>query len=256
MRVLTVGDLHYDLPQLDWLLGQASDFDLVVVIGDLLDISSTVPLESQVPVILRYLERLGERGATAVCSGNHDLTGKDADGERAASWLDVVDSIGVVASGSFTIGDTLFTICPWWDGPLGRARQERELIVQAEARAASDDPRRWIWVYHWPPPDLPVSWIGSKYYGDADLAGWVARFQPDLVLSGHVHQSPWVDGGSWISSSGRTWIVNAGRQSGPEPTHVVVDLDAWTATWSAVEGTEEQDLSQIDATAPVTAVVD
>jgi Icc-related predicted phosphoesterase len=247
VRALTVSDVHYDLRQLDWVLAQAADFDLVVVIGDLLDIASTVPVEAQVPVILGYLERLVARSQVAVCSGNHDLTGRDADGERAALWLEGAASLGVVERGPLVVGDALVTVCPWWDGPLGRDRQERELTELAEARSAVAEPAqgRWIWVYHWPPPDLPVSWIGTKYYGDADLAGWVERFAPDLVLTGHVHQSPWVDGGSWISAQGGTWIVNAGRQRGPVPTHVVVDLDGWTASWTTDEGTEVQDLHQV-----------
>ena len=31
MQILMVGDLHYDLRQLDWVLGQAEGFDLVVL---------------------------------------------------------------------------------------------------------------------------------------------------------------------------------------------------------------------------------
>lgn len=240
MRIIALGDVHYDLRQLDWLVAQAPEFDLVVLVGDLLDVSSAVPLEAQVPVVLRYLERLADRCPTAVCSGNHDLTGSDPDGERAAIWMDGARPLGVVVdNGSVVVGDALVSVWPWWDGPIGRARLEAELAVQAEARAARLDggAERWIWVYHWPPPDLPVSWVGSKFYGDADLAGWVDRFQPDLVLTGHVHQSPWIDGGSWISTSGSTTIVNAGHQMGPDPSHVVIDLEAWTATWASSEGT-------------------
>jgi Icc-related predicted phosphoesterase len=240
MRILATGDVHYDMRQLDWLLERAPEFELVVLVGDLLDISSSVPLEAQIPVVLRYLAALGERCPTAVCSGNHDLTGTDPDGERAALWLAGAVWPGlVVDNGTLTVGDALVSVWPWWDGPIGRARLETELTAQFDARAAAaaaGGPERWIWVYHWPPPDLPVSWVGAKFYGDADLAGWVDRFHPDLVLTGHVHQSPWLDGGSWISTMGPTTIVNAGQQMGPEPSHVVIDLEAWEATWSSSAG--------------------
>jgi Icc-related predicted phosphoesterase len=243
VKVLVVGDVHYDLRQLDWVLARAGDFGLVVLAGDLLDISSTVPLAAQVPVVLKYLERLAQRTRVAVCSGNHDLTGPDADGEQAAVWLAGAERLGVVVdNGSLTVGDTLVSVFPWWDGPQGRARLEARLEADAAARVGTGT-ARWIWVYHWPPPDLPVSWIGTKSYGDADLAGWVDRFGPDLVLTGHVHQSPWLDGGSWISSTGSTWVVNAGRQTGPEPSHAVIDLDAWTASWWSYEGTDERALT-------------
>ena len=251
-QCLVMGDVHYDLRQLDWLLTRASEFDLVVLVGDLLDVSSTVPLAAQVPVVLRYLERLAERCPTAVCSGNHDLTGRDGDGEKSAAWLADAAAAGVVVDGgSLVVSDALVSVFPWWDGPVGRARLEARLEAESEARAAAGAQAsgRWIWVYHWPPPDLPVSWIGTKSYGDADLAGWVERFAPDLVLTGHVHQSPWTDGGSWISSLGRTWIVNAGKEVGPEPSYAVIDLDTWSASWWSVESTAAVSLDATEAVA-------
>lgn len=231
VQMLVVGDLHYDLRQFDWVLGRATELDVVVIAGDLLDVSSTVPVDVQVPVVLGYLQRIGARTTTVVCSGNHDLTGRDADGEKAASWLQARGAglAGVTADGaSIDLGPNRVTVCPWWDGPHGRDRVGRLLADEsAAARSAS----RWIWVYHWPPPDLPVSWTGHTSYGDAELAGWIDRYQPALVLAGHVHQAPFVGGGSWIARQGDTWIVNAGRQIGPIPSHVVVDLDGWRARW-------------------------
>jgi Icc-related predicted phosphoesterase len=239
--ILVVGDVHYDMRQLDWLLQRAPEHQLVVLVGDLLDVSSTVPLVAQIPVVLRYLAKLAERTRVAVCSGNHDLTERDRDGEQAAPWLEAAADAGVVVdNGALTVGDDLVSVFPWWDGPIGRARLE--LALEAQATRAAEQTGHWIWVYHWPPPDLAVSWIGTKSYGDADLAGWVDRYRPDLVLSGHVHQSPWVDGGSWIAPTGATWIVNAGRQIGPMPSHAVIDLDAWTATWWSYDGEAEQSL--------------
>jgi Icc-related predicted phosphoesterase len=238
VQILVVGDLHYDLRQFDWVLDQATEFDAVVIVGDLLDISSTVPLDAQVPVVLRYLERLAGRGPTLVCSGNHDLTGRDEAGEKAARWMDRLGDLGVVGDGSSVMmGDALFTVCPWWDGPIGRERVERQLID-----ASASAPPRWIWLYHWPPPDLGVSWTGHKSYGDADLARWIDRFGPALVLTGHVHQAPLIEGGSWIAKADATWVINAGRQIGSTPSHAVVDLDAWTARWWSYEDQAEQDL--------------
>jgi predicted phosphodiesterase len=55
MRILLVSDLHYSLPQLDWVVSAAARFDLIVVAGDSLNIASPVPLDAQSVVILRYL---------------------------------------------------------------------------------------------------------------------------------------------------------------------------------------------------------
>jgi Icc-related predicted phosphoesterase len=244
MRVLLVADLHYALPQLDWVVAAAPDYDLVVLAGDHLDLASPVPLDAQTVVILRYLELLRDAGTVVVSSGNHDLTGPDEHGEQAALWLAEARAAGVPTDGeSLLVGDTLITICPWWDGPIGR-RATAELM----ARDAARRPARWLWVYHWPPFGSPTCWTGKRHYGDADLVGWIDEFQPDMVLAGHVHEPPFKPAGSWTDRIGRTWVFNAGRQIGPVPTFVEIDLDGETATWASLMGEEHADLTR--ATAP------
>ena len=98
-------------------------------------------------------------------------------------------------------------------------------------------------MYHWPPTGSPTSWTGRREYGDADLAGWIREYQPDLVLAGHVHESPFKPDGAWADRVGRTWVFNPGNQIGPVPAHIVLDLDADRATWVSMLGTEEIDLA-------------
>jgi Icc-related predicted phosphoesterase len=239
VQILLVSDLHYSLPQLDWVVAAAPDFDLVVVAGDQLDIASAVPLDAQTVVVLKYLSLLRDAGAVVVSSGNHDLTGPDHRGEQAALWLADARASGVPTDGdSLVVEDTLITICPWWDGPAGR----EELVAQLTADA-SRRPARWIWVYHWPPLGSPTCWTGSRSYGDQDLAGWIDEFRPDLVLTGHVHEPPFKPDGAWADRIGDTWVFNAGRQLGPMPARIELDLDAGRATWVSLMGTEELDLA-------------
>ena len=239
MRILLVSDLHYTLPQLDWVVRSAPSFDLVVLAGDQLDISSTVSLDAQSVVILRYLALLQAAGRVVIGSGNHDLTGPDARGEQAALWLAEARAAGVPTDGdSLSCDDTLVTICPWWDGPLGRADVAAQLAADAGRR-----PKRWIWVYHWPPLGSPTCWTGKRHYGDADLNGWIAEHQPDLVLTGHVHESPFRRDGSWADRIGPTWVFNAGRQIGPVPCHVDIDLAEGTASWRSMMGSETLSLA-------------
>ena len=248
MRILLVSDLHYSLPQLDWVVRVAPSFDLVVLAGDQLDIGSTVPLDVQSVVILRYLSLLQAAGRVAVCSGNHDLTGPDAQGEQSALWLAEARAAGVPSDGdSVVVGDTLVTICPWWDGPLGRQALDARLAAEASRR-----PARWIWVYHWPPLGSPTCWTGRRDYGDADLAAWIGRHQPDIVLTGHVHESPFKPAGAWADRIGRTWVFNAGRQMGPAPAHIAIDLQAGSAAWRSLMGDEALQLA--DARAPERSV--
>lgn len=234
MKLLIVADLHYTLPQFDWVLGAAHNYDAVILAGDLLDIGSMVDLGAQMVVVKGYLRRLRQATELLVCSGNHDLDGLGANGEKAALWLAALKRTGLPVDGdSVTLGSTLITLCPWWDGP----ETQREIGAQLEA-AAANRPARWIWVYHAPPPDSPTSWGGKRYYGDAALTGWIVRYQPDVVFCGHVHEAPFVRDGSWADKIGRTWVFNAGRQIGDIPTTISVDTDVGEAAWLSLEGAE------------------
>jgi Icc-related predicted phosphoesterase len=245
LRILLVSDLHYTLPQLDWLVRAAPRFDLVVLAGDSLDVASIVPLEAQSVVILRYLSLLQAAAPVVIASGNHDLTGPDAHGEQAALWLDAARALGVLTDGdTLALNDVLVTICPWWDGPAGRDALEARLVADTARRQA-----HWLWVYHWPPLDSPTSWTGKRYYGDGELGGWIRRFSPDMVLAGHVHEPPFKPGGGWADRIGATWVFNAGRQIGPVPAHIEIDLAGGSATWRSMLGVESLQLSATAAPA-------
>jgi Icc-related predicted phosphoesterase len=239
MKCLLVSDLHYTLKQYDWVDRLAGDFDVVIIAGDHLDISSTVSLDAQVVVILKYLQRLHAK-TLLVSSGNHDLNARDAANEKVARWISRVRQLGVLADGDrLEVGETVFTICPWWDGPRSREAVDAQLACDAARRGAC-----WVWVYHAPPDDSPVSWGGRQHYGDADLLRWIHQYRPHMVLTGHIHQSPFRSGGSWVDRIGPTWVFNAGRQIGPVPTHVVLDTDAGSVMWFSLAGNEVVTLDQ------------
>jgi hypothetical protein len=66
---------------------------------------------------------------------------------------------------------------------------------------------------------------------------WIERHQPSMVISGHVHQSPFIPQGSWFDRLGATWIFNAGLQPGRPPVYIVLDIDDGMAFWlSAGDG--------------------
>ena len=60
MRLLCTSDLHYRLPQLDWLVEQAGGVDVVIIPGDHLQVVGSAPLEVQVVVVSKYLTKLSE----------------------------------------------------------------------------------------------------------------------------------------------------------------------------------------------------
>ncbi|WP_316160023.1 metallophosphoesterase [Bradyrhizobium sp. SZCCHNRI20481] len=229
MRTLIVADLHYSLPQFDWLVAAADHFDAVVFAGDALDLASIVDIRAQIVVVKTYLVLLAAKTRVMICSGNHDLEERSPDGEKIAAWIGTVRELGIAADGDdILIGDTLFSLCPWWDGPLVKAAIGRQLDA-----AATRDAARWIWVHHAPPANSPVSWGGKRFFGDTELEGFIARHRPAMVISGHVHQSPFIKNGSWFDRVGETWVFNTGRQPGRPPTYMVLDTDEGRAFWLA-----------------------
>jgi Icc-related predicted phosphoesterase len=229
MKVLVVSDLHYALKQFDWVLRVAQEFDVVIIAGDLLDMSAHVDGRAQIVVVLKYLQRLSAMTKLVVCSGNHDLDARDADGERTAKWLGQLRKLNISSDGdSFVGGDMLFSICPWWDGQLARSR-----IAEQFERDAARRTGKWAWVYHAPPTGSATSWDGRRAYGDEALAKWIGEYAPDFVFSGHVHTAPFCPGGSWIDRLGRTWVFNAGFQIGPAPASLVLDTFEKAVLWSS-----------------------
>lgn len=228
-RVLVVSDLHGYRPHLDWLRIHARDYDLVVVPGDFDDSSADVPPDARAAITSGFVSELAAATPVALCSGNHDLDGQSDAGERVSGW---VRSLGANAYGDGEVvfcGEHAISLLPWWDGPIGADAMRAQVADHAAARAG----RSWIWVHHAPAAGSPTSWDGVCCRGDHLLAELVDEYAPSLVLTGHVHDAPFLDGGDWHDRRGNTLLLNAGRQLTSTPSHIELDLEAGVATWHA-----------------------
>jgi DNA repair exonuclease SbcCD nuclease subunit len=164
VKILLVSDLHYALKQFDWTVAAAQRVDLVVIAGDHVDIVGRMDGGMQVVVILKYLRKLAASTQLIVSSGNHDLDQRDASGEKIATWMEKVRALGAKSDGdSAMFGDMLVTICPWWDGP-----HAKQAVADQLARDAAREKKKWLWVYHGPPP---VRRHGSRGVDRAIRAG-------------------------------------------------------------------------------------
>ena len=65
------------------------------------------------------------------------------------------------------------------------------------------------------------------------------------MLCGHIHQAPFAPDGSWVDRVGDTWVFNPGKQTGPIPTFVELDLDAGLARWTSMMGSEDRELRPV-----------
>ena len=239
MKMLFVADLHYALKQFDWLAANAVNFDPVIIGGDLLDLASSLDIDVQIVVVEKYLHLIRQKTRLLVSSGNHDGDSRSAADESVAQWIREAKAEGLFVDGeSMELPGGRVTICPWWDGPAARAELEAQL-----AREAQTVRSRWIWVHHSPPAGSPVCWTGKKFGGDEVLLEWIKRFNPDVVLSGHIHNSPFYPQGAWVDRIGKTWVFNPGRQPGSFPTYIELDLETMRAEWVSVEGRSARQLT-------------
>ena len=240
MKILLIADLHYALKQWDWVNQTAGKFDLVIVAGDMLDIASIVDLDVQIVVVMKYLRRIQPKVKLVVSSGNHDLNAENAAGEKTARWLEDARELGIYTDGDcFEMEDCFFTVCPWWDGPQSQAEVGKSFARDA---AAAREKGRWIWVYHAPPKESPVSWDGKRDFGDEMLPKWIEEYKPEMVLGGHIHHAPLAQGGSWVDKVGESWVFNMGKQIGDCPAYIVIDTEGNRAIWSSLAGLEQVDL--------------
>ena len=240
MKLLSVGDLHYNMPQFDWLMNSAGKYDLVIIAGDLLNIAGHVDLDTQILVINKYLARLRERTTLFVCSGNHDGDRKGESGEYFADWLDTSALGGIEGDGSSVqVGDWLFSLCPWWDGPVGL--QAVTSFLEAEAAKAV---KNWFIVHHAPPSESRIAWSGKRDFGDEHLRSFILKHSPRIVLSGHVHQAPFRDEGGWYDRIGDTWVFNAGYQMAQLPPYLEFNLGDSEVSWCSLEGIERITLNR------------
>lgn len=235
MKLLVVSDLHFSLPQFDWVVAQAERYETVIIAGDLLDIAGHLDLDSQIAVVVKYLRTISAKTRVLVCSGNHDGDEKNDRDEFVARWLQRVRAAGLTVDGAgATVGDLRLSVCPWWDGPA--TRETMQAFLRAERAQA---PGPWLWVHHAPPDGTGVSWTGKVFAGDTHLPALIGELEPAFVLSGHIHNSPFRNGGAWAVRIGRTWVFNPGRQSGAPPAFIELDLGARTARWVSQAGVEE-----------------
>ncbi|MDF1823321.1 MAG: metallophosphoesterase [Verrucomicrobiales bacterium] len=240
MKILVVSDIHYSLQQYDWLTAKSSTYDLIIIAGDLMELASTVDLDTQASVVSQYFRRISAQVPLVVCSGNHDLL-EDYAGVRSAEWLEDLTIPGLtVDHGSFENEVLRILSFPWWE----TEEEKRRIESWLENQSNLDDPRPVFWVHHAPPLGAKTSWNGKRDLGDKSLVEWIERYAPDVVFSGHVHNAPYYGPkGSWIDRVGSTVVINGGRQTGARPATVELEFEDGLLTWCGMEGCEERSLA-------------
>ena len=234
MKILIVSDLHYSLPQFDWLAANAPHYDLTIVAGDFLQLGSYVEADTQASVVEQYFRRICAETPLVVCSGNHDLV-DDMDGNPSTEWLEDLLVPGLIVDRDCYETDSIRILSlPWWN-----TEESRDLAGEwLRSQQDPGDSRPVFWVHHAPPLGTRTSWNGKRDLGDSNVVDWIKAYGPALVISGHVHNAPYYPEGSWVDRLGSTVVVNGGRQSGDIPASIIVELENGELTWFGMEGRE------------------
>ena len=250
MRILLLADIHSHRQWYRWIASQNAD--LTVIAGDLLDGFSDDGVLSQQLWFSKWLERFPS--PLALSSGNHDaidpgasifypegLAGFSENHRVAANrllsskhWMDCLERPGVVTDGRTEVVETrhgpiVVTTIPFYFWEHGESLVGELWRDGATLRNMRKAP--WLVLHHEPPADTAVGGMN----GDPELPYTIQEYQPNLVVSGHIHGQPYV--GSFAEKLDDTWCFNPGRPSmehtGPIPNHIVLDLKAGNATWHA-----------------------
>ena len=206
MTLLHVTDFHFNKRWFDWLLHRAPPHDVVVMSGDMLDLTLATPQRRQIEWVSAWLNEFPR--PISVCSGNHDLEWDSAH-ERwnPAYWLrDLVNPL------------------VWTDGQRVRLNGVSMLNIGATTRPKGGPAD--VWIVHAPPSEtLVATRFNGDDAGDLDLVSPLRRFAPRVVLCGHVHRPL-----SWRAELDGTLLLNPGCKPDAEfPNHILLRTGTMTS---------------------------
>lgn len=220
--------------QMEWLTNASQDYDVVIIAGDLLDITAYLSPREQIESVKPMLQSIAQNCDCIVCSGNHDFIKQDDAQEHSSSWLKEIESFGITTDGHQLLKDRyLFSVCSWWN-----TASERDHIIQKLQQAERKHADHWLWIHHAPPKGSSTAWTRKGNAGDPNLMKLIGKYQPSLVFSGHIHEAPFYADGHWNDRLGETVSLNAGQEPGNRPTHIVIDTDEASATYISSQGIE------------------
>lgn len=211
MTILHVTDFHFNKRWFDWLLHRAPPHDLLVMSGDMLDLSSATPQRRQIAWVSAWINDYPR--PLCLCSGSHDLEW-DSAAKRwtPAYWLRNLANPKV-----------------WSDGQRVEMNGVSLLNIGFTTQPKGGDAD--IWVVHAPPSrTLVATRTNGADAGDPRLVFPAQRHAPRLVLSGRVH-----DPTHWCEYREPTLFLNPGRgpDAAPFPHHILVQTERMSCRFLA-----------------------
>jgi uncharacterized protein len=194
MKIISFGDVHMATRNLARMGAVMRDTNLVIVSGDLTNFGGSADAAKVIDDVRGVCRRV------LALPGNLDQAGviPFLEGEGIA-----LHGRGVVIEGIGIFGCGGSNITPF-NTPTELSEDE---IYQTLMRGYAEvrDVRPLLMVCHTPPFETRCDRIaGGRAVGSTAARRFIQEFQPDLCISGHIHESAGVD------TIGPTTIVNAG----------------------------------------------
>jgi Icc-related predicted phosphoesterase len=237
MNILLLADLHEVEARYRWVASVAEEYDLVCIGGDVLQLFHNLPWSRQLTQRMASLQAIAAKAPLAFCEGNHDV-GRVAG--LFAGWSEEAEPPVLVSPGTRIFTDRKGTpglvvtalpflsqaACPDTLWLAGKNEQEHTGLP-------------WLVLHHEPPRGVP----GERGSGSSSFRASLEQYQPDFVLSGHIHTLAYPPQGAFAAQIGNTWCLNAGCDDGPVssavPNHLILDTTQRKVAWYAT--TDEGD---------------
>jgi Icc-related predicted phosphoesterase len=249
MIIAHFSDLHCNRPHLRWITKNATQFDAIAISGDLLNAAQPTEIYRQIGYLRHWAATLEKTGVpTLISSGNHDFNDAVLDLHipnqknrlpkkitSAPQWMRHLESAHITTDQQHRLisaktGPVLFTTLP-----CAMINVEAAITTAENLMRSGDYLRQlhrcpWIVLSHIPPYGATC---GEPENGDLLLAEWISRYQPQYVLCGHMHASPYKKGHNFHDTLEATTVLNPGRPSkkNPIPNHISINISTGKLTW-------------------------
>jgi Icc-related predicted phosphoesterase len=223
MQIIAFGDIHEYLHPLDGLAAKLQQADLVVVSGDITRWRGPETAANVLDAIKQYNPNLLAQ------IGNTDAWETDQYLEQLGINLHGrghrFGNIGI-----FGVGGSNPT--PFYT-PSEFSEEELATYLQTGHDMVQDAPYK-ILVAHCPPYQTAIDRLHSGYHvGSTSVRQFIERHQPDICISGHIHESPGEDRigntlllnpgmlaqGGYITVTGKSDAISAHRAPGYDTRH-------------------------------------
>lgn len=194
MKIVSFGDIHMAIKQMEKVAVELATADLLILSGDLTNCGGRVEAKRVLDAARSYCP------AVLALPGNLDRPEviELLDNEQAAihGRHRRIGDLGVFGCGGSNITP--------FHTPLEYQEEELGVILSQAYAEAADAPLQ-LMVSHPPPYATRLDrLINGTPVGSPSVRQFIVQHQPQLCITGHIHESPGVD------FIGRTKILNAG----------------------------------------------